>query len=169
VRCPLTLARVIVTLSELTPDPASPHPARSPNYPASHAGTLFLPNGDIFQGEYAFDLKDGPGTFFYVSKNKRYDGVWSKDVGKCGLYGTIEQQDDDSSSGLPRLTLLEPMGVLENQAYSLQEKREMEHSMALGDSGFGNTSGYGEETWQEGDVTGDSQQEYIEEGEEEEV
>ena len=111
-------------------------------------------------------MKDGPGTFFYVSKNKRYDGVWSKDVGKCGLYGTIEQQDDDSASGLPQLTLLEPMGVLEDQAYNLQEQRQMEHSMALGDSGYADTSGYGEENWQ--DVTGDSQQERIEEGEEEE-
>ena len=100
------------------------------------AGTLFLPNGDIFQGEYAFDLKDGPGTFFYVSKNKRYDGVWSKDTGKCGLYGTIEQAGDDTDSGLPRLTLLEPMGVLEDEAYTLQNKREIEHSMVLGASGY---------------------------------
>jgi hypothetical protein len=149
-----------------TADARRPIPPRGPPTPTPHAGTLFLPNGDIFQGEYAFDLKDGPGTFFYVSKNKRYDGVWSKDVGKCGLYGTIEQQDDDSASGLPQLTLLEPMGVLEDQAYNLQEQRQMEHSMALGDSGYADTSGYGEENWQ--DVTGDSQQERIEEGEEEE-
>lgn len=105
-------------------------------------GTLFLTNGDIFQGEYAFDLKDGPGTFFYVSKNKRYDGVWSKDIGKCGLYGTIEQQgDEDGNSGLPQLTLLEPMGVLEEEAYNLQEKRELEHSRLLGDSGYGDAAG----------------------------
>jgi len=35
------------------------------------AGTLFLANGDVYQGDYALDLKDGPGTFFYVSKKKR--------------------------------------------------------------------------------------------------
>jgi len=27
-------------------------------------------------------VQDGPGTFYYVEKNKRYDGVWSADVAK---------------------------------------------------------------------------------------
>mmetsp|Transcript_25188 Transcript_25188/g.83162 ORF Transcript_25188/g.83162 Transcript_25188/m.83162 type:complete len:257 (+) Transcript_25188:336-1106(+) len=90
------------------------------------AGTLFLANGDVYQGDYALDLKDGPGTFFYVSKKKRYDGVWSKDVAKCGLYGSIET---DGDCGLPGLQLLEPMAVLEEQAYKLQHERAAEHSM----------------------------------------
>ena len=47
----------------------------------------------------------------------RYDGVWSKDVAKCGLYGSIET---DGDCGLPGLQLLEPMAVLEEQAYKLQ-------------------------------------------------
>ena len=105
-------------------------------------GTLFLPNGDIFQGEYALDLKDGPGTFFYVSKNKRYDGVWSKDMGKCGLYGDIEAGEDGSSE-LPQLTMLEPMGVLEAEAYALQEQREIEHSRLRGNSSRFDDSGNG--------------------------
>ena len=99
-----------------------------------NASTKFkaVDNGvKVVAGAHAFDLKDGPGTFFYVSKNKRYDGVWSKDMGKCGLYGTIEQQGDDGDSGLPRLTLLEPMGVLENEAYALQEKRQLEQSRVI--------------------------------------
>jgi hypothetical protein len=72
-------------------------------------GTLFLTNGDVYQGEHAFDKKDGPGTFYYVGKNKRYDGVWSEDVAKCGLYGEIEGSGE--ASGLPELRMLEPMQV----------------------------------------------------------
>lgn len=120
-------------------------------------GTQFYTNGDIFQGEHAFDLKDGPGTFFYVSKNKRYDGVWSKDMGKCGLYGTIEQQGDDGDSGLPRLTLLEPMGVLENEAYALQEKRQLEQSRVIDNPNDSSAI----DRYHDGDITGESDGDYL--------
>jgi len=83
-------------------------------------GTLFMVNGDTFQGEYALDMKEGPGTFYYVSSNKRYDGVWSKDVAKCGLYG---EMTEGVESTLPQLKLLQPIEVLENRAYELEEER----------------------------------------------
>lgn len=54
-------------------------------------------------------MKEGPGTFYYVSKNKRYDGVWSKDVAKCGLYGELNDNEEDSA--LPSLKLMQPIEV----------------------------------------------------------
>lgn len=125
-------------------------------------GTHFLNNGDIFQGEYAFDLKDGPGTFFYVAKNKRYDGVWSKDMGKCGLYGAIE--GDDESSGLPQLQLQEPMAVLEVQAYALQEEREEQQRRVTAGSGLGEGgSRNGYEEGAESELNGSEQNDFDEE------
>jgi len=49
-------------------------------------------------------------------------------VAKCGLYGSIET-DGDGSCRLPSLELLEPMAVLEDQAYKLQLERAGEHSI----------------------------------------
>jgi hypothetical protein len=86
-------------------------------------GTMFAVNGDCFQGQYAMDMKEGPGTFYYVSKDKRYDGVWSKDVAKCGLYGEMSEGGDSS---LPQLTLLEPIKVLEERAFELEDERAIE-------------------------------------------
>lgn len=88
-------------------------------------GTQFLKNGDTFQGQYAVDLKEGPGTFYYVSSNKRYDGVWSKDVAKCGLYGEMNEGEGGESS-LPELKLLQPIEVLEARAYELEDERKVE-------------------------------------------
>lgn len=39
-------------------------------------GTLTCANGDIYEGLWANDLKHGEGTHYYISTNKRYDGVW---------------------------------------------------------------------------------------------
>ena len=62
--------------------------------------------------------------------SRRYDGVWSRDVAKCGLYGAINEEGADpadlaaggggGAGGLPSLRLQEPMRVLEERAYELQ-------------------------------------------------
>ena len=68
---------------------------------------------------------------------RRYDGVWSRDVAKCGLYGAISEAGaggEDGAGGaeaggegaLPSLRLLEPMRVLEARAYELQVRRGQE-------------------------------------------
>lgn len=30
-------------------------------------------NGDVFEGEWAFDAKHGPGTFTYTSRGRRWE------------------------------------------------------------------------------------------------
>ncbi len=34
-------------------------------------------NGDVYEGMWANDVKHGSGTFFYMSRGKRCDGVWA--------------------------------------------------------------------------------------------
>lgn len=33
-------------------------------------------SGDVYEGMWADDKKHGTGTFFYMSRGKRFDGVW---------------------------------------------------------------------------------------------
>jgi hypothetical protein len=47
-------------------------------------------NGDIYEGSWSCGQKHGAGTHYFVAQNRRYDGVWSSDTPKCGLYGDIE-------------------------------------------------------------------------------
>ena len=33
-------------------------------------------NGDVYEGMWACGKKHGQGTLFYMSRGKRFDGVW---------------------------------------------------------------------------------------------
>jgi hypothetical protein len=39
-------------------------------------GTMMYANGDVYEGLWSRDQKHGPGTYFYMSRGKRFDGVW---------------------------------------------------------------------------------------------
>jgi len=38
-------------------------------------------SGDVFEGLWLNDLKHGEGTYFYMNRGKRFDGVWQE--GTC--------------------------------------------------------------------------------------
>jgi len=44
-------------------------------------GTMMYASGDVFEGLWKDDLKHGPGTYFYINRGKRFDGVWQE--GAC--------------------------------------------------------------------------------------
>ncbi|CAG9463944.1 unnamed protein product [Pedinophyceae sp. YPF-701] len=76
-------------------------------------GTLALANGDIFEGTWSNDQREGPGTFYFMSENKRYDGVWKEDRPRCGEYSEIEDTGPGSRTALPVLELAEWRKVID--------------------------------------------------------
>jgi len=39
---------------------------------------MMYASGDVFEGQWFNDLKHGPGTYFYINRGKRFDGVWQE-------------------------------------------------------------------------------------------
>ena len=61
----------------------------SPFHHRCGPGTMMYANGDVYEGLWAADKKNGTGTYFYMSKGKRFDGVWADGAIKCGTYSEI--------------------------------------------------------------------------------
>ena len=78
----------------------------------SGRGTLAMANGNIFEGMWANDMKEGAGTLYYMSENKRYDGVWKEDMARCGEFGEIEDTGSGSKTALPVLELANTHAVI---------------------------------------------------------
>ena len=68
-------------------------------------------NGDIFEGEWANDMKNGRGTFFYAG-GAVYEGTWQEDIAKCGAYVQSMDAQQQASGALPALQLEDPQKVL---------------------------------------------------------
>lgn len=80
-------------------------------------GTMMYGNGDIYEGSWSRDQKHGPGTFFYMSKGKRFDGVWHNDVPRCGTYSEIHAPPPGSNGSLPPIELANPQRVLDSAVH----------------------------------------------------
>ena len=65
----------------------------------------------MYEGLWAGDVRQGEGTFYFVSQNTRYDGVWVDDLPKCGEYTEIQDMGPGAPSSLPTLELANPKGV----------------------------------------------------------
>jgi hypothetical protein len=62
---------------------------------------MMYANGDVYEGTWANDVKHGPGTFFYMSRGKRFDGVWQEGVAKAGSYSEIHAPPAGTPGSLP--------------------------------------------------------------------
>ena len=45
---------------------------------------LTIANDNRYEGQWLFDKKNGPGSFYYLDKGQLYEGVWKDDIPKCG-------------------------------------------------------------------------------------
>ena len=66
-------------------------------------------NGNIFEGEWANDMKNGRGLYWYA-KGAVYEGIWQEDIAKCGSYrqdATVQEEHP-----LPALQLDNPQQIL---------------------------------------------------------
>lgn len=68
-------------------------------------------NGDVYNGHWLADKKEGPGRYFYVATRKMYEGEWVDDVAKCGVFSDIpfepeeplEPHPEDNVFALPKV------------------------------------------------------------------
>ena len=66
-------------------------------------------NGDVFEGDWANDMKNGHGVHYYTARRKVYEGTWQEDVAKCGTYSELDTAAD---SHMPALKLQNAQDVL---------------------------------------------------------
>ncbi|KXZ53902.1 hypothetical protein GPECTOR_6g820 [Gonium pectorale] len=78
----------------------------------SGPGTMMYANGDVYEGLWANDQKNGTGTYFYMSKGKRFDGVWADGAIRCGTYSEIHAPPPGTPGALPPVELRNPDKVL---------------------------------------------------------
>lgn len=71
--------------------------------------------GDVYQGKWANDMKNGSGIYHYASK-RQYEGIWLNDVPRCGTYISV-----GNNPALPLLELENSVAVLASAAASLPE------------------------------------------------
>ena len=71
--------------------------------------------GDVYEGRWVNDKKNGSGVYHYASK-REYEGIWLDDVPKCGTYISVGNQPT-----LPLLELENTVAVLAAAAAMLPE------------------------------------------------
>ena len=84
-------------------------PACDPQACRSGKGKMTYGNGDVFEGEWANDMKNGRGVHYYTARRKVYEGTWQEDVAKCGTYSELNPAAD---SHMPALKLQNAQDVL---------------------------------------------------------
>ena len=75
-------------------------------------------NGDVFEGQWANDMKNGPGIYYYA-QGAVYEGVWQEDIAKCGCYRRAADTKDQQSGTLPALQLKDADQVVQDAENSL--------------------------------------------------
>jgi hypothetical protein len=89
--------------------------------------TLHRKNGDWFEGHWHVGLREGPGVWYYESKQQYYRGEWHKGTPKFGeMYDMPSKANNENSRYLPRVGLADPNDVLARQKVALEEKRARE-------------------------------------------
>eukprot|EP00657_Telonema_sp_P-1_P001465 TRINITY_DN1380_c0_g1_i1.p1 TRINITY_DN1380_c0_g1~~TRINITY_DN1380_c0_g1_i1.p1 ORF type:complete len:181 (-),score=44.75 TRINITY_DN1380_c0_g1_i1:188-730(-) len=92
-----------------------------------------MSNGDIFEGSFLNDLKEGSGTYFYMARKKRMEGEWVADSCTCGVLSDFDLNDPNQgrpqvfgsspSKRLPQLGLRNPKGVLNQRMGEIRAER----------------------------------------------
>lgn len=95
----------------------------------SGVGVLLYANGDRYEGFFVGNKKEGPGRYFYFRTKKVYEGEWSGDMPKCGVYcdGRDEEGKEREQSKydikLPALGLKDPDAVLDVAVGKVEKSR----------------------------------------------
>lgn len=98
----------------------------------SGIGILLYANGDRYEGSFRNDVKEGPGRHYYMKSKKIYDGEWSNDMAKCGVYSDMPKEFDSEPAKrddttytirLPSLELKDDEGVLNFAVKRVEDRR----------------------------------------------
>eukprot|EP00798_Chlamydomonas_sp_ICE-L_P011785 gene11785-14917_t len=79
-------------------------------------GTMMYGSGDVYEGCWARDQKHGTGSYFYITKGKRFDGVWEEGMVRTGTYSEIHTPPPGTAGSLPPVELANPDAVIANAA-----------------------------------------------------
>lgn len=72
---------------------------------------IHIENHDKYEGMWMNDLKEGPGRYYYRSRNQVYQGEWALDIPKCGtlmVLPVVHHQQTEynvATSALPYVSL----------------------------------------------------------------
>jgi hypothetical protein len=87
--------------------------------------TLYRQNGDWFEGHWHEGLREGPGVWYYETKQQRYRGEWHKGSPKFGIVEDMPSKTtNENSRYLPRVGLANPDEVLTKQRIALDDRRQ---------------------------------------------
>lgn len=102
-------------------------------------GTLFQANGNVYEGHWIGDLKEGPGKFLYASTRKLYEGEWAKDIPQCGEYREPTEEESmlfmepgvwKASYELPGLELDNARAVLDKSTAKMRAERSQHRGLS---------------------------------------
>ena len=102
-------------------------------------GTLFLANGNVYEGHWIEDQKEGPGKFLYASTRKLYEGEWVKDIPQCGEYREPTEEEGmlfkepgvwKASYELPGLELDNSRAVLDRSTAKMRAERSQHRGLS---------------------------------------
>jgi hypothetical protein len=89
--------------------------------------TLYNQNGDWFEGRWVGNMREGPGVWYYETRQQCYRGEWHKNTPK---FGTIEdlpsKETDEATAFLPRVEMADYKAMLSKEKFLLNEKRRRE-------------------------------------------
>lgn len=90
--------------------------------------TLYCSNGDWFEGYWKNHLREGPGVWYYESRQQCYRGEWSKNIPRFGVIEDFPNKEtSEKSSFVPRVWLKDYEGVLAGQKEALDDRRAREY------------------------------------------
>lgn len=85
-------------------------------------GTMMYGSGDVYEGEWARDNKHGTGSYFYITKGKRFDGVWEDGMVRTGTYSEIHTPPPGTAGSLPPVELANPDAVLQTATAEVMKR-----------------------------------------------
>jgi hypothetical protein len=105
--------------------------------------TLYRANGDWHEGYWLGGLREGPGVWYFATKQQCLKGEWHKNICKCGVMEDLPNKETNANSNfMPRVELVDYRQVLAGERQGLNELRLQEQMNA--EAIFGST-GEGEE------------------------
>eukprot|EP01010_Urceolus_cornutus_P004774 NODE_77_length_2585_cov_257.872634_g58_i0.p1 GENE.NODE_77_length_2585_cov_257.872634_g58_i0~~NODE_77_length_2585_cov_257.872634_g58_i0.p1 ORF type:complete len:719 (+),score=189.56 NODE_77_length_2585_cov_257.872634_g58_i0:113-2269(+) len=95
--------------------------------------SLYLKDGDWFEGHWHNGLREGPGVWYYESKEQMYKGTWHLGVAKCGSIEDMPRKTANTHSHfLPRCGLTNADAALAQTCENIKVDR-MRLAIATGD------------------------------------
>lgn len=82
--------------------------------------------GDVYEGHFVNDVKEGMGVYYYASIKSKFEGVWENDMPKCGNYVKPKQ---NFVNVIPKLELKDYRRLANDMVFHALEKCSQPRSL----------------------------------------